>query len=330
MNYFVYVPDLVGVETNLKQFHWPMGHDAPTVSADAYHAAKIKVHLEVVKDREVFAKGRQGPFDGSFRYFLGNRNGMNLCYDRRLFRCIRLAYTISVRENEIRAIVGRSYFRAIRYKVMNVHPIGYILFDLVTAVLLKNGYTPLYGASVSAGDRGALLMAPPNAGKTLTAMQLSTKQGFSLLSEDLTVSDGDGIWPVPWTNSYRSYGRELDRQFKSAGRSHARCALKNVFFLRRGGQDACTAEEQAYKTMLLLNRYGIGYYASPALHALSYLNDDFSMEDLFEKERTLLGRLCECTEVRSVTSEDPVRFAGLIEKKLTADIFVSHDDDIHF
>lgn len=60
---------------------------------------------------------------------------------------------------------------------------------LMPVLLLNRGCLILHAACVSIGNEGILITAPPNTGKTYTALSL-TKMGFQFLSDDLTIIKG--------------------------------------------------------------------------------------------------------------------------------------------
>ena len=314
MNHFVYVRDLVGVRTNAESFRWSFGSAAPAVSEEQFSRCRIKIDLRIVKDRDVPLPPPLTAGEGNFRFFHGYRNAGTLAYHRKLFG-LPLSYTVSVRGNVIRATVGKTYFRLIRLKVMNLHPIWYVLFDLTTALLLKNGYLPVYASSFAHDERGALVMAPPNTGKTLTAIRLSENPRVRLLGEDIAVTDGERIYAVPWTDTYRSYGAAADTGRHPAF-SETSAPLDRLFLLERGSGGLRDASSDCEKRIALLNRYGIGWSFSPAVTALGYFNDDVSPESLREQETAILRAMTGRAEILTVAAEDAAQFATLILSRL--------------
>lgn len=316
MKYYVYVNNLIGVQTNAKSFHWSFGSDAPPAEEQAFLDCKVKIVLEIVKDRDVFPKSEENDCDGCFRDFRANCNQHDLYYSRSLPGRRKLNYAIRIENNTIFAKVGRSYAKLIRLKVMNIHPIGYILTDLVTMLLLKNGITTLYGATFSRKQTGALIMAPPKMGKTFTAVQLAQYYDARLLGEDICVFDGEKMFPVPWTNTYRKYGNQTGAVNREALFTQQPSIMTHLFILEKGNEKSFASCAEAEKKMQILNHYGLHYYCSPAVLTLCYFNDDLSVEELISKEHRAIRAIAEKTSVFITTSDSPVEYARMISEKL--------------
>ncbi len=308
MKYFVYVPELVAVETDLDSFKWNLGADPPEAGREEYDRCKVRIHLCVVDNKDVPVNA-----DGAdiFRRFSGRRDAGDIAFSQRMFKLFDMRFSISVSGNEITAVVGKSYFRRIKYKIMNVHPIWYILFDLTTLLLLREGLLPVYCSAVKKDDAASLIMAPPNMGKSFTALSLSQKHGFGIISEDIAVTDGERVWPVPWTDTFRDYGEELEKSRKEADKVLSTSEIKNVFLLGRGEGKVKTLDDP-FEKMMLLNRYDIRYYCSPALLALNYFNGELSLEASEKTEREIIKKLIRNCSVYSVDSEDAAGYCDLI------------------
>lgn len=310
MSYFVYVKNLVGIKTDYERFKWSFGANAPRESRECFDACRVKIFLDVVPDKEVFRGFDHSGNIGQFSYFTVTSDGSTICYHRS-FKHIPLNYRITIKENEVHACVGKSYMRLIKVKIMNIHPIGYVLFDIVTSLLLRSGYAPVYGSSFSSGGKGALIMAPPRMGKTLTVIRLVQDSGAKMLGEDIAVTDGEKIYAVPLTDTYRDYGKTARAQDGMLFVTEESASLDRVFLLEKGKR-GIEKECDPYKKISLLNRHGIGYYYSPALTALSYYNSSFSMEELISRERKILSRIVANVEVFTVSCDNAADYAPLI------------------
>lgn len=310
MEHYVYVKGLVGLKTNEKRFRWSFGADAPPASEREYEACRIKLVLESVRDREVFTAEEAELRQGRFRYFCGEPGKMELFYSRRLPGGPRLRWVLRVEGDTVYARVGRTYARTVRLKVMNLHPIAYILYELTTALLLRQGYSLLYGSAFTLGAKTALLMAPPSMGKTCTALQLAERYGAKLLGEDILVFDGEKLYPVPWTDSYRS-GKD-GRPERSALFRDTPAAVDRLIFLDRGEAGGPLDRGEARRRAQLLNRYDLRYYCSPALLALSFLNPQFSLDELIRRENALLDALAARTEASLAAAQAPAEYAALV------------------
>lgn len=318
MEHFVYVNGLVGLKTNVRHFRWSFGSDAPPAAEEDYLRCRFKLVLESVPDRDVFSEEELERRDGRFRYFYANRDGMELLCSRRLPGGVKLRYSIRIDDDTIYARVGRTYLKAVRLKVMNLHPISYILYELMNALLLRQGYAVLYGSAFTLGEAAALVMAPPNAGKTFTAVQLAERCGAELLGEDICVFDGEKLYPVPWTNTYRG-GKNRKGQAPAMVFRTTPAAATHLFFLDRGSGTVPVDRAEAGRRARLLNRYDLRWYCSPALLALCYFNRDLSLDELLEREAGLLNALLQRTAAAVVSAYSPADFAELVFKRLAGE-----------
>jgi len=308
-SFFVYSEGLVGVKTNLSSFKWPLGRNAPAASEEHFKACRVRICLDAVPERKVFEKDTLSSCDGIFRSFFAHRNRMDIHFERRLFGFIPLRFSIFVKDGEIHARVGRAYLRLIRLKLMNLHPIGYILFELATAMLLNEGIMPVYGAALSIKNEGTLIMGPPDSGKTLTALLLEKRLNAEILSEDIALFDGEKLYPVPWTDTCRNYGGITEAK---RGRASEPVALSRIIIIEKG-TDGAESTASPDKKLRILNDYGIRYKGSPVLSVLSYFNDGFSLDELYRKELSIMKRL-QKTEKTCISAKDSLSFAEEIEK----------------
>ena len=71
---------------------------------------------------------------------------------------------------------------------------------LVPLKLLQKGYSFVHAACLDHTGEGLLIVAPPNTGKTYTALSLN-RAGFNFLSDDLTIIKGNKAycWPTNLT-----------------------------------------------------------------------------------------------------------------------------------
>ena len=313
MNYFVYVNKLIGVETNDQQFRWSFGSCAPKTTKEEYDACKIKVCVNVRKNKDVFKDFDLSSLKGRFRYFFANPEEHIICYSQKVKRVLNLNYIISVQDNFVNVVVGKTYYNQVRYRVMNIHSMRYILFDIVTGLLLLNGYSPLYCSSVLMNNKGAtVLMAPPNMGKSLTALRLCQSTQASLISEDIAITDGTYIWPVPWTNSYRDYadGSAKDKQSIENVRDPVR--ITNTVILERGDSSVVTDKNNSLSKMLLLNHYLLSYMKSPAMSALAYFNSEFSPEKMMDTEKAIFENLLNGSDFYCISDNNALTYSDQI------------------
>lgn len=302
MNYFVYVKDILAVETNLSKFAWSYGSIAPKTGKDLFDKCKIKVYLNVVRDKDVPKNCNE-----QFSFFTTNQNKNSLYYSRSILGGIKLSFNLRIDGNSVYMTCGKNYYNFIRFRLMNIHSAGYILCDIVEALLLKNGLATLYCSAVDfrENDRTACVFGAPNTGKTLTAMLLCNRYGGKLMSEDFAVTDGEYVWGVPWTNTHRKYKIE-----GLSGRVEIQeypCRVTDVVVLQKG--DEQIDRDKNSEKIKYLNRYGLGYIKSPSLVALSYFNREFDIHKMYETENEILEKLIKNSQYLFVSSRESLNFA---------------------
>lgn len=310
MNYFIYVPGLVGLETETDDFSWSFGCRSQTSGENDYRACKVRMHLRLLPDKQIVLPGADTGIH-QFRRFSGRPGRMELFFSHRVMKLLALRFCLTIQGDDVYVTVGKNYLKRLKYKIMNLHPIWYIMFDVAAVLLLKKGYLTLYAAAVQKADRAELIMGAPGSGKTYTALSLAMRHGYRLLSEDISVTDGERIWPVPWTQTYRSYGRAYDEYIRTAEKQLADAPIDRVFILENGGEGNEALGEPA-EQMLLLNRYSIGFDHSPALIALNYFNKAFSLKQAETAAETILRNLAENKSPAIVCSQRPEDFCEII------------------
>lgn len=306
MNHFVYIKDLLAVKTNLDKFSWSYGMASKKVTQEDFDQCRIKVHVNVVPDKEVpDVKGNQ------FSYFTVDKDTVH--YRRNFFGIADLRYSLRIDGNSVYMICGKNYFKLVRGRIMNMHSAGYILSDVVEAILLRNGLCTLYCSAVSFEKEAVCIFGAPNTGKTLTGILLCNKYGGKMVSEDFAVTDGETLWGAPWTNTHRNYeGVE-----GASGRVEINdnpVKISNVAVIQKG--KAVISSDKDLVKVRSLNRYGLGYSKAPVLVALGYYNHEFDTYKFEEIEKEILERLVRNHSFLTIESENTLDFAGLIMNNL--------------
>src|SRR5690554_4797067 len=150
MNYFEAIPEILIVETNLKDFKWSYGLCMPSTTKASFDESLIKITLQVEKGNiwsgleleEIHNKGK-------FHYFSGDKNSDEIFYDRNFLFHRRFQYRLSgLSSNHIKMVVNKAYYKFVTHRFMNVHSVGYILTDIVNLKLLHNGLCPVHCSAV--------------------------------------------------------------------------------------------------------------------------------------------------------------------------------------
>lgn len=312
-SYYENISGIIGVKTNIKGFFWGFGSCAKPVSQEAFDQCLIKVILDVRADREVFGGIDPGDYNCDFRHFKAAPEQSSLLFDQTVKKVLSLRYVLTVSDDTVRMTVGKTYLKMIRAKLMYVHPVAYILFDVVALLLLRKGMTTLYCSAVRLSDgRSAVFMAPPNTGKSLCALKLRKDFGAKIIAEDMAVTDGTRLWGAPDTNLYRNY---KDRSLMAFDQSEVDAKLDTVDYLAiLQKAAACTVEtpDDFEKKLLLLNRYSLGYYYSPCVRALGYYNSSVSVANAESAEERILKQLMSNADCVLLKNKDPMQFSNQI------------------
>lgn len=310
---YVHVPGIIGIRTNIPGFRWGFGECSVPVSEDAFDSCRVKVYLEARRDCAVFSETDISSYAGFFRDFRAKPQEKNVAFEKRIGP-VFLRFLLSVQNNCVKVIVGRSYLRLIRVKLMYIHPIAYVLFDVVSILLLQQNLTTLYGSAVCLHDgRTAFCAAPPNTGKSLTVLQLQQKHDAHIIAEDMAVTNGESIWGAPYTGLYRDYhDKALEMIRKNQEMNTFAQSINAVLILQKGVLDREMQAGNFLHQLLLINRYSLGYYYSPCVRVLDYYNQDFDVMAAQAAEEQILGRMVNNARTAIIERKNSLDFAEYI------------------
>lgn len=300
MNYYEYADKLIGVSSNVGKLSFSFGTAAPETDEQHFSDCLIRVHLSVSSERAVEKSRKHLSAVKHFSHFELKEDGKTVFYSRKLFGFIKLIYSVRLDGSDVYVSVGRLYYRLIKYKLMNIHPIGCILSDIVSALLLLNGYSMLYSAAVSLGDRDILLFGAPEAGKTLTAIRLCSEHDAVFLSEDIALTDGKKLWSVPFTATYGQHGGKGKIDFCDRKLLCSEGKRRYIFLLEKG-EDGAACSGDTEEKLVLLNRYISHYASAPVCVALAYLTDCFPIWEMRRREEQILHSLVQSSECSTVS-----------------------------
>lgn len=310
---YVHVPDILGISTNIRGFRWGFGECSTPAGEDAFDRCRIKVFLEAKKDREVFDGLDLKDYTEVFRDFKAKPQAKAVIFEKKL-RALRLRFSVSVQDDRVSVTVGRSYLRYIKLKLMYIHPIAYVLFDIVSMLLLQQNMTTLYcSAARLKNERSIVCFSPPNTGKSLTVLQLKKKYGARIIAEDMAVTDGESIWGAPYTGLYRDYNDDsLNAVGKNIENDTFVEKIDAAFVLQKGSSDHETASDECADKITLINRYSLGYYYSPCVRVLDYYNRDFDVKSAQMVEDRILSKIASDAMTYIVEKRNSMDFADFI------------------
>lgn len=306
IKYYVFCPDFIGVETSYENFSWVFGRNAPEVSKDLYDKCLIK--LQVVLDKDKKIAGECVNFKDRFGDFYGDYGSNTIIFNKSIKFLGNIAYKISRNKNTLSVVIGKNHLKYVKFKFMHLHPMYYILFDFATALLLENGFMPIYSSAVKLNNgKTVVMIASPNTGKSLTSLKLVKDYNAVLISEDVAVTDGVNIWPIPYTDSYRNYGSSLKKG--NCIFSEKSEKINSLFWLLKGESLTKTITEKEFEKVQLLNDYLLYYAKSPTLDAFSFFNDSLKNTELMNMEKQIIMKMFNNINAKFIFENDAIKYA---------------------
>jgi hypothetical protein len=223
---------------------------------------------------------------------------------------------------------------------------GYILTDIINLRLLHNRLAPLHCSGIVVDNDCYVIFAPPNTGKTLTAMTLcmKDKKRYKFIAEDLAITDSTHLYAAPWTSTFRYYDSVDTSRFSKFlnnltekvsflelvgfGKTEPitnyvdevihKAKIKGIYILDRGKNEAINiSEKEAFDRINTLDRYEFNYMRAPSIIAYEYFNRETDIESAYTMERTLLKEMISNADfVKVITTEDALKYADIIEREL--------------
>lgn len=345
MNHFVYIKDMLGIETNLDSVSWVYGSSAPKTSREEFERCKIKVNLQVVGSEDVFDESFDISQLDRYNYFYGRKDERKIYYERTFVFNSKLRYSVEiVDDNQINVVVNKNYFKYIKFKFMNLHSLGYILTDLVSGLLLSHGYATLHCSSVQLEDRTMVIFGPPSMGKTITAIKLCENTGAKFIAEDIAITDGRDIYSVPWTSTFRFYDHDKETKGEKMMASIRKkipifqlvvakdrksidsylgedviidqARVTDVLVLAKGEREVLFDRTDIYEDIINLNRYEFNYDKSPTMLVMNYFNKDISLDYMYAKEREIVKKLVESSESYRIFSNSALEYEEILREEV--------------
>lgn len=345
MFYTVPSRGVLALKTNIKKFRWPFGQNVPLVSSCDHDACAVRMCLLVQPDNAFVEIIRRSGDDvwGKYHFLSGKRGGRLVFYRRPFLLGSEIYLEASdLLGQEPLVRVNRKYYRFVHFRFMNLHSVNYLLTDLAALLLLCKQFAPIYCSAFKKDGRTVVVFAPSNTGKTLTSMTVCLEYGADFISEDLAITDGQQVFALPWTSTFRYSSKEdmrwLVRLKQRATRFLPFLALlsmsrdrsitdylpeerichrsiaTHLVILERGARHlASEPRESAFRKIVNLNRVEFNYRRSLVNNAYEYFNPELDVAAAYETERLLLRRLVdsvqECCVIRAA---DPADYAGLV------------------
>ena len=349
-NYFVSSRNVLGVCTNVPVFKWSFGINNPLATKEEFDSCIVRFNLNVVPTIADFPQSVVGNNDimGKYHYFSGNAGEDRIFYQRTFMFGSKIQYELKdLLTDNPTMTVNDTYFKHIHVRFMNLHSVGYILTDLAGLLMLHRGYAPLHCSGFRKDDATVVIFAPPNTGKTLSAMMSCIEYGADFIAEDLAISDGRNIYSVPGTSTFRYYDRVEQSKWSKIVNSVTKFVppvellglaknkpiedfvdgkkivhkspITHVVILERGNKESVenVGTEECIRKVLNLNRYEFNYHKAPAAVVHEFFNPALDLLGACQAELDITRKLVENATKRTVvTVKDATRYALLLIENL--------------
>jgi len=224
------------------------------------------------------------------------------------------------------------------------------LLDLVQVKLIQHGYILLHGVALSNGRESALIVAPSESGKTVTSL-LGMQKGYSLMSDDMLVSDGTLLFPAMSPVPPRVYSEAFLNLMTGVKPKVVRFTgkilyllglgalngvllstealipqgdietqpvhLTHIFFLNKGEDFGITPVEKSEARRRLEHSHKAEFVwrANPLIRAYAYFRDNLDITHIERMESALLDKVVDRSNCFVCQSPTPYRFIELIQKE---------------
>lgn len=345
MVYTVLSRGVLALKSNVRNFRWSFGQQVPLASPVDYAECALRMCL-LVQPNDAFEQARRKCTElnwGKYHYLSGESGGQLVFYRRPFLLGSELyleASNLIGPEPLIR--VSQSYSRFIHFRFMNLHSTNFILTDLAALLLLRRQLAPIHCSAFRKDGRTVVVFAPANTGKTLTSMMACLEQGADFISEDMAITDGQRVFALPWTSTFRYYGnvdtRWLARLKRRAMRAfpfldllpivkdksitdylpkericHSSTATHLVILERGAPRVGSESRKAAFQKVLNLNRCEFNYQRSLVSNAYEFFNPELDIAAAYETERALLWQLVEnVQECLVVRTDNPTDYTDLV------------------
>lgn len=228
------------------------------------------------------------------------------------------------------------------------HSRGHLL-DVTVLKLLQQGHVSIHaGCIASSKGEAALIAAPSQTGKTMTVIN-AQKDGYGLLSDDITVSDGVKLMPglmpgqILWSDSPTNNEKGLEAKFRRIGIRTVEmigfdsyqplvlkfagtpiehvynepARLKHIIFLSRGYENTIInmSKEEALRRLRDIQMAQFSWRFNPAILNYDYHTKLLDLSLVEETESELLSTLVNNSDaLLQISSPNPADFLSLVKK----------------
>ena len=323
-HYYVYCKGILGVKTNIRNFKWIYGSTTEEASFDEYQKCIVKFNVDIKPEKDLDTNNE---YTKKFQAYSWNAKKNCLFYQRKFLSALNVGYNVEFNGNTVTVNIGKKYFQLIKPRIMNLHGTYYLLSDIANMVLLKNGFFTLYASAVhhTQKNKGIICFAPPNTGKTITAIKLCEFPEYRLVGEDIIITDGNKLFSCPFTSSYRNAKSTLDSA-GSIGRVHKNsfnnvcyeCNITDMITLSLGSPFVSSNKDEVLRQINILNGYLFNHYSSPIIKILGYFSQEYDVA-WSEKAKELTESMANICDCRQIQSDHALNFYTHIHRMISGD-----------
>ncbi len=294
--------------------------------------AKLPTYLQVDGVDEVDINIKEGKFDVDFdslrpfglRLFKGKNFLIHKPY---LYGDLKLKIQNLDSNTDVCFTKGYKKLYDFYGSTVGPHVLSQTLSSILLIKLLQKGYTIIHSACVSRDNKGVLISAWGDTGKTFTSSSLVQQCSFHFLSDDLTLIDRNGtaycfpqamekrifhpFGKIPFLNKMK-ISKKIDvSKIGIVDKSK----IDKLFFLEKekGNELKEIDQHEALKRLLISTASTLNFNTSETILAYSYLDNRLNLGDLTKKHEEIIRNTLKDIRCFEVKSRDARQFPRLIK-----------------
>lgn len=293
----------------------------------------FNIRLEELSDKDIVIEGdmiKKG------RYY---SNKCSVLYSRNLPLIGDVRFSIKRNENGLFIKYGKNYRRYSEI-ILFRHDLPERIASVFTYwSLIEKNILTLHCSAAHKNGRTVLIFAPPDTGKTQTALNLVTKSGWQYISDDILLTDGNKAYSVPYTRSgvwewdrdkvinrkhplsrrtkksrmidylFKQYGNELNKEVKLIS------DITDIFIISKGEQDITKIDtNEAMNRIYSLNSLEFHNISNKHFWYSTALTGLYDMYSIKQQELSLIREIINTSNnIHRIQCLNPNEFYSNIE-----------------
>ncbi len=202
--------------------------------------------------------------------------------------------------------------------------VTWIRMAIQIKMLLKN-YSYFVGGCAHLNGKNVIFTGTGGSGKTLTTINFVEAYGADFMSDDMLIVNKATLYSYPITLKIRkfnfdfiSYSAYIDPVAKFSGkiRDEAKGAC-DIYFLESSASSFIRkiSSAEGINKLCNLNNKALLYFNERIFSSLSYLHEEFSLENLQKKQRDILSSLFRDARFHIICASDSSKCIELLKDK---------------